>query len=100
MFELLSPKYIQTVTVDNEEKKIPHIISFKIAKKLNYKAKFVKLFGQLRYGRENIKHMAQMLNDPFIVTVFHNESEKDGKKTVYANLNDAKGTYHIKSPRI
>jgi hypothetical protein len=38
----------------------------------------------MAYGRNDIKHMAQMLGEGFLVYVSHNKS-KDGKKT-YANL--------------
>lgn len=100
VFELLSPKYIQDIEIDGETKKVPHIISIKMAKKLGDKAKFTKLFSQLRYGRDGIKHMAQMLGDGYIVTVFHATAEKDGKTRTYANLNDENGVYHITAPRI
>ena len=38
----------------------------------------------MTYGRNDIKHMAQMLGEGFLVKVTHNKS-KDGTKT-YANL--------------
>lgn len=74
-------------------------LSFTIAKKLNEKAKYYKLFNQMRYGRDNITHMAQMLNDPLRLTVFHNTSKgKDGKDKTYANLWSSDGSMDIGAP--
>jgi hypothetical protein len=101
VFELLHPKKnIRTIQVDGKDVTVADTIGMTVAKKLGDKAKFKKIFDMMRYGRDGVKHMAQMLGNEFIVTVFHNEVEKDGKKTVYANLNDAAGTYHIGSPFI
>lgn len=44
------------------------------------KAGFLKLFKAMRYGREEIKHMAQMLADPFRIVIEHSECGK------YANI--------------
>lgn len=54
------------------------------------KAGFKKLFNTMRAERENITHMAQMLNEPFLITVVHN-ADKDDPKKVYANIKDDNG---------
>lgn len=101
VFELLNPKKnIRTIQVDGKDTAVADTIGFTVARKLGEKAKFKKLFDMMRYGRDGIRHMAQMLGEDFIVTVFHNESERDGKKVVYANLNDSSGAYHIQAPYI
>lgn len=54
------------------------------------KAGFKKLFNAMRAEREDITHMAQMLNEPFLITVVHN-ADKDDPKKVYANIKDDNG---------
>lgn len=55
-----------------------------INKSTSKKATFYKMFMAMRYGREHITHMAQMLDEPFIIEVIHNHSESKGK--TYANI--------------
>lgn len=99
-FELLDPKKHKVeYEVDGEKRTRYNTISFNISKKLATKARFKKLFDALDYGRGN-KHVAKMLGNAYILTVFHNEVEKDGKKTTYANLWDANGNFGIAAPRI
>lgn len=98
-FELVGQKHRKTIQVEGGgERVITPTISFKVAKKLQEKAGFAKLFRKMAYGRDGIKHMTQMLGEAFLGTVFHNEVEKDGKKTVYANLKDSEGVFHISAP--
>lgn len=98
-FELLSPtKNIKKVEIDGKETEITETISATLTKKFGEKAGFKKLFNKMQRGRSDIKHMAQMLNEPFLITIFHNEVEKDGKKTVYANISNADGEYGISAP--
>lgn len=54
------------------------------------KAGFKKLFNSMRAEREEITHMAQMLNEPFLITVVHNADKTDPTK-VYANIKDDNG---------
>lgn len=95
-FELLHPKknvheYDGTTFTDT--------ISWRGPKKFTSKSGFYKLMQQMKYGRDDIVHMAQMLGEAFIITVFHNEVEKDGKKRVYANLFKDQ-MCKIESPRV
>lgn len=96
-FELLHPKKnIKEYEVEGEKRERADRVSIRIAKKLSDKAKFKKLFNAMTYGRD-IKHMAQMLGEPFIITIYHNVVEKEGVKKTYVNL-DNDGVYGIKAP--
>lgn len=92
-FELLGKKHVVT---DDDGKQRANQISFNISKKLGDKASFKKLFNKMTYGRD-IKHMAQMLGEGFLVTVHHNKSKKDEKK-VYANLRNKEGEWSVGEP--
>ena len=97
-FELLHPnKNIHEYEVEGEKRTRADRVSIRITKKMSDKAKFKKLFNTMTYGRDSIKHMAQMLGEAFIITVYHNVVEKDGKKNTYVNL-DNDGVYGIKAP--
>lgn len=73
-FELLHPK---KNIIDGKGQ----FLNFPMMKiSLNSKARFYKLFNAMRYGREDIKHMAQMMGEAFRLTIEHSE---DGK---YANI--------------
>lgn len=98
-FELLHPaKNIKEIEVEGVgKKKIAEQMVLKVTKKLNDRAKYYKLFMAMRAGRDEITHMAEMLGEAFIVDIKHNESEKDGKKTVYANL-WFDGSWHVFPP--
>lgn len=96
-FELLHPKKnIKEYEVEGEKRERADRVSIRVAKKLSDKAKFKKLFNAMTYGRD-IKHMAQMLGEPFIITIYHNVVEKEGVKKTYVNL-DNDGVYGIKAP--
>jgi hypothetical protein len=96
-FELLHPKKnIKEYEVEGEKRERADRVSIRISKKLSEKAKFKKLFNALTYGRD-IKHMAQMLGEAFIITIYHNVVEKEGVKKTYVNL-DNDGVYGIKAP--
>lgn len=99
-FELLHPKKnIHEYEVDGEKRKRADRVTITLAKKLSDKAKFKKLFNAMTYGRDGIKHMTAMLNEKFIITVYHNVVEKDGKKHTYVNL-DNDGQYGISAPYV
>jgi len=99
-FELLHPKKnIREVEVDGKTIKVTDRISITLTKSLHEKSGYVKLFKTMARGREDIKHMAQMLNEGFLLTISHNVKEKDGKKTTYANL-QKDGVYGIAAPVI
>lgn len=97
-FALTHPKKnLKEIEVDGGTKKIQERISFNITLKLGEKAKFKKVFNSMRYGRENITHMAQMLGDKFLLKVSHSTSETT--KKVYANLWAEDGSIGISAPR-
>lgn len=97
-FELLHPqKNIKEIEIEGGKKTIADRLSITMPKKQTEKAKFFKLFKAMAQGRSDIVHMAQMLNEEFIVDVKHNVSEKD-KKT-YANIY-ADGTWHVFAPYV
>lgn len=99
-FELLHPKKnIREIEVDGKKVQVTDRISINLTKSLHEKSGYVKLFKAMARGRAEIKHMAQMLNEPFLLEVSHNVKEKDGKKTTYANL-QKDGVYNIKAPVI
>ena len=100
-FELLHPKKsIIEYEVDGVTKKRGQLITIRMKKSLSDKATFKKIFNAMTYGRDSIKHMAQMLGEPFLVNVFHNKSkDAQGKEVVYANLNNSEGVYSIGAPR-
>lgn len=100
-FELLHPKKsIIEYEHDGVKKKRGQLITIRVKKSLSDKASFKKIFNAMTYGRDSIKHMAQMLGEPFLVNVFHNKSKSaDGTEVVYANLNNSDGVYSIGAPR-
>lgn len=95
-FELLHPKKnIKEIEVDGGKKQIAERVSVVLSKKMNEKAKFYKLFKAMAYGRTEITHMAEMLNEAFIITIKHNKSA-DGKRT-YANIYED-GVWFVNAP--
>jgi hypothetical protein len=98
-FELLHPKKnLKEIETDTGKKTIAERVSIRMAIKLGDKARYKKLFTKMMYGRDGIKHMAQMLGEAFVVTIVHNKSE-DGKRT-YVNIeNDIEG-WLIQPPRM
>lgn len=98
-FALTHPtKNTKEIDVEGGKKKIQDRISFDISIKLNEKAKFKKIFEKMRYGRDGITHMAQMLGDKFRLDVTHNEVGEKEKKRVYANLWNEQGEIGISAP--
>lgn len=100
VFELLSPKKnIREIEVEGKGKvKIADRITISIKKSLHEKSGFFKLFSKMRYGREEIKHMAQMLGEAFIITVVHNVVGEGKEKRTYANITNDAGEYLIAAP--
>lgn len=97
-FELLSPKNIREVEIGGGKKKVADRITIAITLSLHEKAKFKKLFNKMRYGRDSITHMSQMLGDAFKITVVHNEVGEGENKKVYANITDSDGSFLIEAP--
>lgn len=99
-FELNSPKHIKEIEIDGNKKNVANIMSLTLAKKFGEKAAFKKLFNKMVYGRENIKHMARMLGEGFVIDIVHNiVGEGDDKKT-YANMASKDGEWFISAPRV
>lgn len=96
-FESEEVKYVDTVhvtfevfgtnakeiVVDGETKTVGRIITVRLQKKLNEKSTYTKYFEAMRDSREDVTHMASMLDEVFILDVQHEKSKK-GK--TYATL--------------
>lgn len=96
-FELLSEQHIKEIEVDGNKTKVANKFSITLPIKFNDKAKFTKLLKLMDYGR-GIKHMAKMLGEPFVLTLFHNESGEGEKKRTYVNLNEKGGEFKVAPP--
>lgn len=98
-FELNGPKHTREIELEGGEKKIvTNVISVKITKKQADNSGFIKLFRKMTYGRD-IKNFAQMLGEPFLITIVHAEGkDKDGKDVTYANMKDSEFNYLIGAP--
>ena len=97
-FELNGPKHRNEVDTDDGKKVFTNRIRVNLTVKTGDKAAFGKLFRAMRYGRENITHMAQMLGEGFLVTVVHNKVGEGDKERTYANIRDADGVWKIGEP--
>lgn len=98
-FELLAPKNIIKFERDGKEIESGQIVHVTVKKSLSDKASFKKLFKKLQYGREDKKHIAQMLGEAFIIHIYHNKvkGENGAKDKLYVNL-DKDGEYGIQAP--
>lgn len=96
-FELLGPKNIVEFEKDGVKQQFGQTVSITLKKSLSDKAKFRKLFKKLQYGRDDKKHIAQMIGEAFIIMIYHNKVTKDGKELTYVNL-DLDGEYGISAP--
>lgn len=96
-FELNGKKHITEYEKDGETQRRTNTVDIKIKVSSNEKANFYKLLTKMIAGRQDIKHMAEMLGEGFLVKVTHNVTEKDGKKTTWVNLIDENG-WNIGAP--
>lgn len=101
-FELLGKKHAKEIETQDETgqtvKRIVYpIITERVAIKSGPRAGFYKLLSAMDYGRGNT-HMAFMLGEAFILTIIHNEVEKDSKKRIYANIKDDSGNWKVSAP--
>ena len=95
-FELLHPTLnVTEYEVEGVKKKTGQLVSIRMRKSTAEKAKFRKLFLKMQYGRTDKKHLAQMLGEAFLITVYHNKAETGDK--VYVNL-DKDGEFGISAP--
>lgn len=100
VFELNGKKHMKQYKEDEPAK--PTLLYEEMTVKLGDKANFKKLFNKMRGGREDVKHMAQLLNEPFLLTIEHNVVKgKDGKADrTYANIRDKDGSWLVGPPSI
>lgn len=101
VFELLAPRNIHEPVEGQEgSTRWADRIILKITKSTNEKAGFYKLFLAMTYGRADIKHMAQMLGEAFIMDISHNEGKgKDGKPgRIYPSIKNAAKEWTVRSP--
>lgn len=101
-FEILNKTRIRDVEKDGATIQFTDTISNRYAIKLNEKSGFRKLWNAMTYGRENIKHVLRMINEPFKGNIKHNVvPEANGKpERTFANLEDAAGNIAVYSPFI
>ena len=88
-FELLHPKNIREVEIDGvKTKRADRITPTPYTLSLHEKAGFYKLYDSMKYKREDIAHMSQMLGEAFVFDIEHNTvpgaNGKPGK--TYANI--------------
>lgn len=94
IFELSGPNHEPTSNHDGSV--IPHRITVMETLSMDPYSSFYKLFAAMN-SECKATHMAELLGNPFIVEVFHNES-KDGKQ-VYANLKGPNG-YNVRGTTV
>jgi len=98
-WELLGNKNIREIEDGEGNKRtIADRYSKNIGIKLGDLATFKKYFKAMTYGRDDISHMAQMLNEVFVLEFSHKEGkDKAGKDVVWVNLGK-EGALGIESP--
>lgn len=96
-FELLGPDNLIEFEKDGVKKVVGQIVAVTVKKSLSEKASFKKLLKKLQYGREDKGHVIKMLGEPFIINVYHNKVQKDGKEVIYVNLHKD-GEFGIQAP--
>lgn len=98
-FELVSKKLAQEIEVDGVKKTIYPTVRQLVDVKTGEKANLTKLFKQMANGRD-LMHIAQMLEEPFLVTVEHwTKGEGDNARTYETLRNKEKG-WLIKPPLV
>jgi hypothetical protein len=96
VFELSGPKHPGRTLDDGTL--VPDRITVELAVSLNEKANMFKVFKAMNYNG-TAKHMAQLIGESFLVTVFHREyKRKDGSDGVAVSLKNDSG-YSIRAPR-
>lgn len=100
-FDLLAPKNRHEYKdADGQDRVRYDRLSLNVTKKLNDRAKYTKLFNKMRAGRDDVTHMAQMIDVPLRLEIFHNLGKnKAGKEVTYANLWDKEGSMNIGVPK-
>ncbi len=96
-FELNGAKHkVEYNDTDGVLKTRNNVIRQSITISTHEKANFTKLFHKMKAGRTNIKHMAELLGEGFLIKITHSTS-KDGKKT-YANMKNPADGWTIGAP--
>lgn len=100
-FECFGPKNVHDIEKDGKTVQGGRILSFDLKKSTNSKATFYKMFKSMAAGRD-IKHMAEMLDEVFLATVFHSEYKgadgKDRKNASFRNIAEQEFDVAIKPP--
>jgi hypothetical protein len=96
-FELNGPKQITTYQKDGETHTASNSQRERITIGTSEKSNFQKMFKAMLAGRSDIKHMAMLLGEGFLIKISHSQS-KDGKKT-YANMK-VDGVWNIQAPAV
>lgn len=94
-FEIFGKKNTREIEVDGKKKKAGRLMSFRQPKKMNERAKFYKLFSKMK-GERDIKNMAEMLDEVFLVTIKHGTGKKSGRK--YATFQAEDGSFMVGAP--
>lgn len=95
-FELSGPKHAPKVLDDGT--KLPYRTTITLAKSLNEKAHFYKLFTRMNY-KGTATHMSQLLGEGFLATVVHTKKGEGADAKVLWSLKDDTG-YTIRPPRV
>lgn len=84
-WELNGPKYLRNIAKAGEpEKLIPHTITEEIKLSTDVRATFYKLVQRMK-GDRDIKNLAELLGEGFIITIKHQSGKKDPTKK-YAKM--------------
>jgi len=99
VFELFGKDHTYEIGTDDKKRNVHDLIYVTLTKSLSSKANFKKLFNAMQYGREDITHMAQMLNELFLVNVIIDEKGEKGKADYrrYAGLKKD-GVWYVNAP--
>jgi hypothetical protein len=98
-FELNGPKHITEYEVDGEKRTRTNIITERVKVSSSERSGFYKLLKKMIGGRPDIKHMAEMLGEGFLIKIVHNVVEKDGKKRTYVNMKSEENGWEIRLPQ-
>jgi len=89
-FECYGKKNRDEIEVDGKKKTLYRLLTVNnLQISTNAKAKFFKMFNDMRAGRDDILVMGEMLNEVFKITIEHNEH----KGRTYANIKAITGPF-------
>jgi len=91
VFELSHPDHL----IEIDGKKVPQSFTVRVNKGVTSKSGYRKLFNVMNRACGNkYNHFVQMINQPFLGEIFHNESGEGENKKKYANL-DNEGAWSL-----